>query len=290
MKKILSILIAMTLMISLFSGVAFAGSSSSGGMIIMRKTEEPAKEPEAEEATPAEATPAEPEAEETTPAEATPVEPEETTEEATAEEPAELEPAEEEAVEEETEETVEEATSEEAPVEEVTSEEATPEQPLENPVIPDDAMLMSRVYDALDADRSLTIYASWGGGDLYYGDIINMFVEVLGYEDVIYTLNWQYSVDGSSWQNIDGATGTTYSFQITEENGNYSYRVIINIDGVAVNPAVETEEEAAEEVVEEAAPAEPVETVEPAETEQPVEAADAPAAEQPAEETEGAQE
>lgn len=122
MKKILSILIAMTLMISLFSGVAFAGSSSSGSMMIMRKVEEREKEPE--EATPAEATPAEPEAEETTPAEATPVEPEEATEEEAEEVVEETTPVE--ATEAEAEEVIEETTPAEAEeaVEEATAEEA----------------------------------------------------------------------------------------------------------------------------------------------------------------------
>ena len=120
MKKILSILIALTLVMGLMSSVAFAGSSSSGGMIIMRKTEEPAKEPEAEEATPAEATPAEPEAEETTPAEATPVEPEEATEEEAEEVVEETTPVE--ATEAEAEEVIEETTPAEA--EEATADEA----------------------------------------------------------------------------------------------------------------------------------------------------------------------
>ncbi len=118
MKKILSILIAMTLMISLFSGVAFAGSSSSGSMMIMRKVEEPEKEPE--EATPAEASPVEPEAEETTPAEAAPVESEEATEEEAEEVVEETTPVE--ATEAEAEEIIEETTPAEA--EEATADEA----------------------------------------------------------------------------------------------------------------------------------------------------------------------
>lgn len=120
MKKILSILIALTLVMGLMSSVAFAGTSSAGSMMIMRK---PAAEPEPEEATPEEATPVEAtpvEPEEATAEEATPVEPEEATEEEAEEVVEETTPVE--ATEAEAEEIIEETTPAEA--EEATADEA----------------------------------------------------------------------------------------------------------------------------------------------------------------------
>lgn len=121
MKKILSILIALTLVMGLMSSVAFAGTSSAGSMMIMRKPAaepEPEEEATPEEATPVEATPAEPE--EATAEEATPVEPEEATEEEAEEVVEETTPVE--ATEAEAEEVIEETTPAEA--EEATADEA----------------------------------------------------------------------------------------------------------------------------------------------------------------------
>lgn len=234
MKKILSILIAMSLMISLFSGVAFAGSSSSGGMIIMRKTEEPAKEPEAEEATPAEATPAEPEAEETTPAEATPVEPEETTEEATAEEATAEEPVEEEAVE-EAEEVVEEATSEEAPVEEATEEEAAPE----SVELPEDATKIHTLQDALNPDRSIDIWVSFEGDVLCAGTNVTLFAVLNGYDNLTYAMHWEMNT-GSGWEVVGELNRLTYSFVLNEQLYNAEWRVVVDITaGEIAEPAQE---------------------------------------------------
>jgi len=197
MKKILSILIALTLVMGLMSSVAFAGTSSAGSMMIMRK---PAAEPEPEEATPEEATPVEAtpvEPEEATAEEAAPVEPEEATEEeaeevveettpveateAEAEEiievttPAEAEEAVEEANAEEAEEVVEEATAEEAeeaveettPVEatEAEAEETTADEPIEE-VIEVDVRLegdgMSDIILSVNKDTELTVLAVEG--------------------------------------------------------------------------------------------------------------------------------
>lgn len=215
MKKILSILIAMSLMISLFSGVAFAGSSSSGGMIIMRKTEEPAKEPEAEEATPAEATPAEPEAEETTPAEA-----EEVVEEATAEEPEEV---------------VEEATPAEA-VEEV--EEVDPATGEEAEAITPDATASEATESEAEEDElgDLISESDYGAFKVYiysnrksviaHGEIITLTCVTEGFDG--YTLSYQWECDdGNGFVAVEGANAFTYSFAATAETLAYDWRVIV---------------------------------------------------------------
>lgn len=249
MKKILSILIAMTLVMSLFGGIAFAaGSSSSGAMVIYRNPpkEEPAEEEPVEEATPVEAEEA---VEETTPAEAeevveeataeeaeevveetAPVEPEEATaEEATAEEPVE-----EEAVE-EAEEVVEEATLEEATSEEATEEEAAPE----SVELPEDATKIHTLQDALNPDRSIDIWVSFEGDVLCAGTNVTLFAVLNGYENLTYAMHWEMNT-GSGWTTVGELNRLTYSFVLNEQLYNAEWRVVVDITaGEIAEPAQE---------------------------------------------------
>ncbi len=123
MKKILSIVISLMIMMSMFSGAFADGEATASEPVIIVTTDAPAVEPASEEAAeevPAEEAPAAEEAVEEVPAEEIPAE------EVVEEVPAEEIPAEE-AVEEVPAEEVpaEEATYAEAPVEEIPAEEAT---------------------------------------------------------------------------------------------------------------------------------------------------------------------
>lgn len=348
MKKILSILIAMTLVMSLMSGIALAGTSSSGSMIIYRKVEEPVQEPEAEEDVPAEATPSE--AEEEVPAEATPVEAEEAAEEATpleaeevveeatpveAEEvveettPAEAEEVVEEATTEEAEEVVEETTPAEATeaeaeevieettpaeAEEATVEEATEAEPEEIPseeetvadatpaeateeeaeesvdeatageaeesaeqetavsivyqrdengelIIDENGNPIAYILDGSEAPvayekdeegnlildengnpipifeldgeetasvKSISVSFNLAGADMVpIGTLAVLTVNLTGYENTEYIIQWQRSLDGAGWEDIAGANGTTYSFELDETTCLFLYRVSV---------------------------------------------------------------
>ena len=56
-----------------------------------------------------------------------------------------------------------------------------------------------------------------------------MKATVTGYEDVDYVLQWQYSEnpDTSEWTDYPGANDETFDLQITEENNNFFWRVIV---------------------------------------------------------------
>ena len=95
------------------------------------------------------------------------------------------------------------------------------------------------------------------GGDMVLTAILT------GFEDLNYTLQWQFSADNANWANVDGATGSTLRMQMNEENRDYFWRV--SVDNIIWKnpPVVQTEPtlEAAEP-----AAAEPVEPAEAAET------------------------
>ena len=91
-----------------------------------------------------------------------------------------------------------------------------------------------------------------------------------GFEDLNYTLQWQFSADNANWADVDGATGSTLRVQMNEENRDYFWRVSVDNISWKNPPVVQTEPtlEAAEPAaaVEPAAAAEPVEPAEAAET------------------------
>lgn len=95
------------------------------------------------------------------------------------------------------------------------------------------------------------------GGDMVLTAILT------GFEDLNYTLQWQFSTDNANWANVDGATDFTLRVQMNEENRDYFWRVSVDNISWKNPPVVQTEPtlEAAEP-----AAAEPVEPAEAAET------------------------
>ena len=102
------------------------------------------------------------------------------------------------------------------------------------------------------------------GGDMVLTAVLT------GFEDLNYTLQWQFSADNANWADVDGATGSTLRVQMNEENRDYFWRVSVDNISWKNPPVVQTEPtlEAAEPAaaVEPAAAAEPVEPAEAAET------------------------
>lgn len=102
------------------------------------------------------------------------------------------------------------------------------------------------------------------GGDMVLTAVLT------GFEDLNYTLQWQFSADNANWADVDGATGSTLRVQMNEENRDYFWRVSVDNISWKNPPVVQTEPtlEAAEPAaaVEPAAAAEPAEPAEAAET------------------------
>ena len=95
------------------------------------------------------------------------------------------------------------------------------------------------------------------GGDMVLTAILT------GFEDLNYTLQWQFSTDNANWANVDGATGSTLRVQMNEENRDYFWRVSVDNISWKNPPVVQTEPTLG---AAEPAAAEPVEPAEAAET------------------------
>lgn len=100
--------------------------------------------------------------------------------------------------------------------------------------LPDNVRLLGVIQDKLDAERSVSIYVSHDGQYITFGDTVTLYAVLHGYEDTVYTLQWQSGPDNASWADIPGAVSASYSVTVTEANYTDYYRVAVTINGVVV--------------------------------------------------------
>lgn len=66
------------------------------------------------------------------------------------------------------------------------------------------------------------------GEAVYLGTEITMIAVPAGFGDVELTYQWQYSTDGENWSNIEGANAKFYKYELSRENMQYTYRVMVD--------------------------------------------------------------
>jgi hypothetical protein len=77
--------------------------------------------------------------------------------------------------------------------------------------------------------RAIRLTSDWPEGQpAYEGDMITMTAELIGFENVNYTLQWQHSTDMQEWINEPGANGTTYTYELNAMTVQYTWRVVAN--------------------------------------------------------------
>ena len=74
------------------------------------------------------------------------------------------------------------------------------------------------------------------------GDDMVLTAVLTGFEDLNYTLQWQFSTDNANWADVDGATGSTLRVQMNEENRDYFWRVSVDNISWKNPPVVQTEQ------------------------------------------------
>lgn len=74
------------------------------------------------------------------------------------------------------------------------------------------------------------------------GDDMVLTAILTGFEDLNYTLQWQFSTDNVNWADVDGATGSTLRVQMNEENCDYFWRVSVDNISWKNPPVVQTEQ------------------------------------------------
>lgn len=77
------------------------------------------------------------------------------------------------------------------------------------------------------SERSVNIYSDMGD-TVREGDIITMTAELVGFDDVDTSVQWQFD-DGFTWIDVPGATRLTHAFIATAETVNYSWRLSVAV-------------------------------------------------------------
>ena len=188
---------------------------------VTEETEEPAEEPgETEESEePAEETVEEIPEEETDETEETTDEPDEITEE---EEETTETPADEEETGEEPAGEPEEITEEEPAEESEDGQEdleETGEETEEN--IPESETA---------PERHIRVDVTWDVPDPIIGDTAHFEAVMEGYDELQYTVQWQYSPDETTWYDIPNETNTTMDVVVTPENNTVYWRILVYVE------------------------------------------------------------
>ena len=98
--------------------------------------------------------------------------------------------------------------------------------------IPENADQIATIVDQLDPNRYIDIYVAWEDERKEIGNTATLIAVLHGYENAVYTLQWQNSEDDVNWTDVEGETGERFAIEITEENCTDYWRVQVIITDV----------------------------------------------------------
>ena len=104
--------------------------------------------------------------------------------------------------------------------------------PIPKDTIPADAEYFDTIEDALDPNRTIDLYATWGEGELTDGTEATMIAVLNGYDNVEYALQWQTSEDNVNWTDVPGATESRCTVVVTQDNYLDYWRVMVTVTDV----------------------------------------------------------
>ncbi len=80
-------------------------------------------------------------------------------------------------------------------------------------------------------EQSIKVASNLDTGSLKPGDVLTLSAELIGFEGLDYSLNWQVKRLGGDWEDISGATEASLTLDIKEEHNGCSWRLRASIDG-----------------------------------------------------------
>lgn len=104
--------------------------------------------------------------------------------------------------------------------------------PIPTQWVPAGSTVMYDLADQLDPNRTIKVYIDLGSGALYFGDTISFYAVLNGYDNAVYTLQWQTSKDNENWTDVPGENELRMDLVVTEENYQNWWRVTVNITDV----------------------------------------------------------
>ena len=100
----------------------------------------------------------------------------------------------------------------------------SPEGPFDAP------MVMDTPDFTIQAEREIVVGVTWDVPDPTVGDTAHFKTVLNGYDDLEYTIQWQYSSDRETWCDIPEETTEDMDVKITEENSTDYWRVLVYIE------------------------------------------------------------
>lgn len=86
--------------------------------------------------------------------------------------------------------------------------------------------------NALNPNRSVSVRLVTDAKTLRFGDTVKLAATLSGYDNVNYTLQWRYSVDGKAWHDCPNQTGAEMTVVVSESNYRYYWNVLVTITGL----------------------------------------------------------
>ena len=77
----------------------------------------------------------------------------------------------------------------------------------------------------------------------YEGDVMTLRATLIGFDNIDYALQWQFSTDDATWTDVSGATGDTLVVQLDESNAGCYWRVSAEVFGWKTLPTEQAAQE-----------------------------------------------
>lgn len=81
------------------------------------------------------------------------------------------------------------------------------------------------------------------GEPQYDGDVMTLRATLIGFDNIGYALQWQFSTDDATWTDVSGATGDTLVVQLDESNAGCYWRVSAEVFGWKTLPTEQAAQE-----------------------------------------------
>lgn len=81
------------------------------------------------------------------------------------------------------------------------------------------------------------------GEPQYDGDVMTLRATLIGFDNIDYAIQWQFSTDDATWTDVSGATGDTLVVQLDESNAGCYWRVSAEIFGWKTLPTEQAAQE-----------------------------------------------
>jgi len=105
-------------------------------------------------------------------------------------------------------------------------------KPIVLATVPANADIVMSVIDELNPDRRMDVYADWGGDTLYFGDSAMLIAVPYGYDNAVYTVQWQTSADNTNWEAVPNGNSLRCEVVVTQDNYMNYWRIQVTVEDI----------------------------------------------------------